>query len=160
MKLIIKALLLFLTHSIFADFEFEGELQFNKPYLFVSLGCNCWQAQALRVHELRNAAFPFDWLISHNNDKLVKCLDEKFKYFTEESCFKRDETVTTNLDNVYYDLKFSHDWPFSGGEITEARHKEQLESIKKKYVRRIVRKNYYKELKEFLFINNMINFKS
>ena len=141
MKLNIALILYFFAINLFGtEFEFEGDIQFTKPYLFVSLGCNCWQAQAMRsirAHGLRDAAFPFDWLFSLNNNGLVKCLNENFENFFNESYIQRYNL--TYLDNTYYDFKFTHDWPFYDLNVTEERHIKQLEYIKKKYTRRIKR---------------------
>ena len=140
MKRFIKIVLFFFVQSVCAvDFEYEGDIQFNQPYLFVSLGCTCWQAQALRpkAHSLREAAFPFDWLLTPDSNTLIQCLDEKFKYFNDSSCFVRYDNIC--LENVRYNFKFTHDWPYSGHEATPDKHKGQLEFIKKKYERRIAR---------------------
>jgi hypothetical protein len=130
MKLIIKIILVTIIINLYSeDFEFDGSLQFNKPYLFVPLGCTCWQAQALRQHSLRDAAFPFDWLLTYDNEELIRCLDQKFHYFLEEPFFSRmSATALTN----YYKFTFSHDWQDNGDN-------NQLELIKKKYIRRIER---------------------
>ena len=119
------------------DLEFEGGIHFDQPYIFVSLGCNCWQADALRWHSLRNAAFPFDWLFTLDADGLIKCLDEKFKYFSEESCFLR--YGNTHLENTYYNFKFIHEWPYPDARDSKERYEGQLEFIKKKYAKRIAR---------------------
>ena len=129
--------LLFVTLNLRAvDFEFDGGIHFNKPYLFVSLGCNCWQAQALRAHSLRDAAFPFDWLFTLDNDCLIRCLDEKFKNFFKESYFLRDGS---NLENTYYKFKFTHDWPYGSLPVNAERYQGQLAFMKVKYTRRIAR---------------------
>lgn len=136
------------------DFEFEGNVNSNKPYALISLGCNCWQAQALRTEDtlelndtdfakifkangLRDAAFPFDWLLTLDNDKLIQCLDERFQYFNEESYFVRYDKIC--LENTRYNFKFTHDWPYDGVQLTPERHKGQLAFIKNKYTRRIAR---------------------
>lgn len=138
------AIMLFFTTTILAvDFEFEGDIHFNKPYLFVSLGCNCWQAQALRLkaHSLRDAAFPFDWLFTRDNNRLIKCLDENFKYFNDETCFIRCPGTRTDVENTYYNFIFTHDWPPSCNPNNKDGYKKQLEFIKNKYTRRIKRFN-------------------
>jgi hypothetical protein len=138
-KMIAMLLVVFVAGISAVDFEFDGSINYDKPYLFVSLGCNCWQAQALRgkAYSLRDAAFPFDWLVTLDTDLLIKCLDEKFKNFCEESCFIR--YGDTHVENTYYNFKFTHDWPYGVLPDTKERYKRQLEFIKKKYERRIAR---------------------
>lgn len=150
-KFITIILASFVTNVLPVDFEFDGSINFDKSYVFVSLGCNCWQAQALRLkaHSLRDAAFPFDWLFTFDNDCLIKCLDEKFKYFFDESCFTRcpgklvDSYLSIplrqiDLVNTYYNFIFTHDWPYLE-QYSKERHQGQLEFIQKKYSRRIAR---------------------
>lgn len=142
MKKIIVIILVFLIPNLLAEnFDWEGDIQFTKPYLFVSLGCNCWQAQALRhkTHSLRDAAFPFDWLLTHDTDLLIKCLDEKFKYFCDESCFKRCTGSKTNLENTRYNFIFTHDWPSYANSNNANSLQVQLDFMRKKYTRRIAR---------------------
>jgi len=155
------------------NFEFEGAITFDKPYIFVSLGHTCWQAQAtrkddacsdfhaeeeaeteskvVRYHGLRDAAFPFDWLLTLNVDKLVLCLDEHFEHFLDESCFVR-EGGQSHLTNVYYDFQFTHDWPFHWATPVNAeRHRVQMDYIKEKYSRRIARFDSLKNYKGKVF---------
>lgn len=156
MKKLIFTLLIFFIPTIYSnhpspDFNFEGDILFTNPYLFVSLGCNCWQAQALRSKQfgLRDAAFPFDWLFTNKNDKLIKCLDEKFEYFSDPTCFVR--YAGTHVKNERYSFKFTHDWPYKTKQITNARHNGQLNFIKEKYERRIARFNNIKKFKGKVF---------
>lgn len=127
-------------------FTFEADEDQAQPYLFVSLGYNCWPAQALRDRSfsLRDAAYPFDWLLTPDCDSLVKCLDENFKSFTEASCFERYDD--THVENTHYKFKFSHDWPYHGLFQSPEQHTGQLEHIKNKYTRRIER---FRQLKNF-----------
>lgn len=165
-KFIIITFIFFVTSILTVDFEFDGGINFNKPYLFVSLGCNCWQAVALRnlkkVHLLRDAAFPFDWLVTMDNDCLIKCLDEKFKHFFDDSYFKRypgkeiapDLKIMLrdiDLKHTYYNFIFTHDWPHSDYQCNEERHRGQLEFIKKKYSRRIARFDNIRSFKGKVF---------
>lgn len=146
------------------DFEFDGLIDPAKQYLFVSLGCNCWQAQALRpkAHSLRDAAFPFDWLVSLDTAGLIKCLDERFNHFLDESCFVRSPGKQLDLyfkltlreidlENTYYNFVFTHDWPYSGEQVNEIRDKGQLKFIGDKYSRRIARFDQLREYKGKVF---------
>lgn len=148
MKKIIILFAFFVTVRA-VDFEFDGGIHFNKPYLFVSLGCNCWQAQALRVYGLRDAAFPFDWLFTLDSDLLIKCLDEKFEHFNDFSFLRR--CGKTDIENIYYNFQFIHDWPFENIKDSTQRYQEQLEFIKKKYTRRINRFDSIRNFKGKVF---------
>lgn len=109
MRLLVKIIFILFFQNINAiDFNCKKNTEFNKPYVFVSLGCNCWQAQALRkkAHSLRDAAFPFDWLLTPDTEKLIRCLDENFKHFYQQDLFFREGTDVTN---TYYNFKFTHD---------------------------------------------------
>lgn len=182
-KISIPVLLLSLIvdFPILADemYQFEGDLSFSKPYMFISLGHNCWQAQATRrpeerqdlkdgaiesrstrFHGLRDAAFPFDWLFTLDVDKLVLCLDEHFKHFLDESCFVRDGGQS-HITNVYYDFKFTHDWPFHWATpVNDERHRAQLDYIKEKYERRIDRFNSLKNYKGKVFFMRSFEYAS
>jgi hypothetical protein len=162
------------------DFEFEGNVSCGKPYIFVSLGHSCFQAQATRVKDekdsisfceylnnekepdgtrangLRDAAFPFDWLTSNDVDKLILCLDEKFKHFLDESCFVRESLHS--LENVRYGLRFTHDWPYQGNHLDDERHKGQMAYIRQKYARRIARFESLKNYKGKVFFMRSYNF--
>jgi hypothetical protein len=127
-----------------ADFEFEGSVQFNKQYMFVSLGGNCWQAQALRdmrAYGLRDAAFPFDWLFSFDVDGLIRCLDEHFENFLNEQYFRRYENRSMHIENFYYNFQFTHDWPYGHHDLSVNGFKKQMAFIREKYTRRINRFN-------------------
>lgn len=144
--IVLMAIMLFTRMSqanSMPDFNFEGEINHNRPYLFISLGRNCWPAQALRMHGFRDAAFPFDWLITSDNDGLVKCLNENFEHFTDTTYFQKFGKIDT--DNICYNFRFTHDWPHKDEEWNPQKYLEQLDFIKNKYERRI---------KRFFNINN------
>lgn len=151
MKSVILVVFVFFVTKGVENFEFDGGINFNKPYLFVSLGCNCWQAQALRskAHGLRDAAFPFDWLLTFNNDLVIKCLDEKFKHFCDASQLRR--YGKTHVENIYYNFQFTHDWAYRDEKDSPQRYKEQLEFIKNKYTRRINRFDSIRDFKGKVF---------
>lgn len=130
----------FLIKSYFHN---EGELSFDKPYIFVSLGCNCWPALALRAHGLRDTAFPFDWLLTPDDRGLVRCLEEQFDNFLNESYLIRElngyTKVPTDIEHRYYNFRFTHDWPYNNNHTNNERYAEQLAFMKSKYTRRITR---------------------
>lgn len=50
---------------------------------YVSLGSTCCITQQLKNHNLRNEAYPFDWLRICNLNNVVRLLDNKFIDFLE-----------------------------------------------------------------------------
>ena len=129
------------------DFQLDGLLDFNKPYLFISLGNSCWPAIGMRTYSLRNAAFPFDWLISENTHLLIKCLDKKFKYFSDKQYIEKIKQYPGSIKNIKYDFNFIHDW-IPHEKLTPInclqKYNLQLALIKNKYSRRIARFNSIK----------------
>ena len=110
-----------------------------KNPIFVSLGNNCWTAQALQAYKLRECAFPFDWLFTLDDDGLNRAFDEDFAYFTDKNWFSPHNYSSVSVENSHYGMIFTHDWPFSDIELTEERYLQHLEIIKVKYQRRIER---------------------
>lgn len=51
--------------------------------IYVSLGSTCCIAQQLKSYNLRNAAYPFDWLRICNLNNVIKLLENKFIDFLE-----------------------------------------------------------------------------
>lgn len=96
--------------------------------LFVSLGSSCAPAHLLRDAGLRKSAFPFDWILSFNGERLIHLLQEDFQKFTY---------VTREGDifyNPWYELRFVHDG-------------YDFQSFQSKYARRIAR---FRELDRWL----------
>jgi hypothetical protein len=107
--------------------------------LFVSLGSHCEVAVQLREQNLRSGAYPFDWLITLNHEKLVALLDEDFRFFLDESCFFQDPIDPYKVENGCYEIEFRHDWPFSDFRVDPERYAKQLQMVREKYERRIAR---------------------
>lgn len=98
----------------------------NAPPLYVSLGSCCDVALSLEFSNLRNAAFPLDWLLTIDGEKFIELIENDFQYFLDE------EFLTTHnhvLVNSYYHIEFRHDF-------------EPLPELRDKYQRRINR--FYK----------------
>jgi hypothetical protein len=55
----------------------------NQEPLFISLGSSCGPGHVLRHFEIREAAFPLDWLLSIDNEGLIAMLKDVFLYFTD-----------------------------------------------------------------------------
>ena len=76
---------------------------------FISLGQNCMVSTALRDNNLRQEAYPFDWIVSPFNS-LYKALDENFKNFlSADSLTIREFDHYGVLDS--YGFHFVHDFP-------------------------------------------------
>ncbi len=120
----------------------------NTSYECISLGEVCTTAAALEVFELRNAAYPFDWLISRY-ESFCNVLKQDFKDFLNP------EYLTIRSDNRgiinKYGLVFLHDFPtihYVGDPQTELPINENilnpnwinfLSDVQQKYDRRIQR---------------------
>ena len=129
----------------------------------ISLGFFCGPAQEIKSIGLRNASYPFDWIIS-NFESVLLLLKNNFIDFLEEKYLIIDRTEkelkeTYIVKNIKYDIKFFHDF-----KKVYTIH-EQLTEIKEKYNRRIQRlyktiKNptlfirYIKDEKELFYIKN------
>lgn len=115
-----------------------GSLVAYEP-LFVSLGSHCEVAIQLRDHKFRSGAYPFDWLITLNHERLVALLDEDFQFFLDERFFFQDPEHPTILENSHYEIEFRHEWPFSDLKVDSSRYEKQLQAIREKYARRVAR---------------------
>jgi len=142
------------------DFNFEGTLPLDTEKLFVSLGSGCDTGLTLRDCGLRQAAFPFDWLICGNHERFIMLLDDDFHYFTDERFFVPldDPKVSdhpNSLMNTYYDLIFYHEGSIPYDWSDHEKYQEQLARIKAKYERRISR---FRQIRSFpgkvFFIRN------
>ena len=130
--------------SLFAD----------ESILFVSLGSDCHNGLALNEFGLRKIAFPFDWLVTGNNQGLIRLLDNDFAFFLDERFLTTPENAKNspnNLTNTLYDIEFTHDGKWFG----EADFAKHLEMIKPKYERRI---NRFRQIRhhqgKVIFIRN------
>lgn len=148
-QIIVALLSIFLgTGNLFAntiDFNTDGASTTTRP-LFVSLGSFCEVALRLRECGLREAAFPYDWLITKNHALLITMLDNDFQFFTDEEYFSQYAEHPIWVKNSYYEIYFIHDWPFPDTWTDPARYAQQLQEIKTKYERRITR---FRNLRQF-----------
>lgn len=114
-----------------ADSDLGGRLEqrMSQEPLFVSLGSSCESAHMHRECGIRKAAFPFDWIVSFDGEKLIELLEEDFLHFLNPH-FLRVEGVA--LLNDYYHLEFLNE-----GDWEDASYK--IEEFTKKCQRRIDR---------------------
>lgn len=83
----------------------------------------------LRGLNLREEAFPFDWVISFNGEKLIELIKDDFSHFFDNDVLRIGNGG--ELLNDYYQMEFIHDGDF--------RHPETLDKFIGKYQRRIQR---------------------
>jgi len=120
----------------------------HSAYECIGLGETCTVAAALEVFNLRNAAYPFDWIISEYRS-VCNILEEDFQDFLNPDYL----SIHPNFHGVInkYGLVFVHDFPTVGytGELNidaplneDILHPDwinALPEIEKKYLRRIER---------------------
>ena len=104
----------------------------DEKILFVSLGSYCAPASLTRSCGLRKAAFPFDWNISMDGEKLIEILDQGFLHFLNPNYLV--PLSPTTLLNTYYRLEFVHD-----GNWDEEHYADFMPLLQSKYQRRIER---------------------
>ena len=81
--------------------------------LFVSLGSNCTTAGMFRHFGMRNIAFPFDWIVSLDNEQFVELLNEDFNDFLNPDFLIMHPLRYGPLVHSHYHVEFSHDWDAS-----------------------------------------------
>ncbi len=93
-------------------------LEITQEPLFVSLGSSCTTAHMHRDCGIRKAAFPFDWIISFDGEKLIDLLEEDFLHFLNPDFLKVSGQA---LLNDYYHLEFLNegDWADAAYNIKE-----------------------------------------
>ncbi len=111
----------------------------DQTALFVSLGSTCVPANFTRFCEVRTASFPFDWILSLDEEKFIEILEDDFSHFFNSE----DLTATAGnvLLNTYYHLEFLHEEGHWNSQFLST-----METFKNRYERRITR---FKNLKDF-----------
>lgn len=108
------------------DSELGGRIGegIGQEFLFVSLGSCCTTAHMHRECGIRKAAFPFDWIISFDGERLVEILEDDFLHFLNPRFLRVEGTA---LLNEYYHLEFLNegDWEDAGYKIEEFSRKCQ-----------------------------------
>ena len=141
------------TSDLYSDLEnIEGDSvdinEFNQQTLFVSLGSYCAPASLTRSCGHRKAAFPFDWNICLDGEKLIEILNEDFSNFLNEEYLIPFGSPT--LLNTYYHIEFVHD-----GNWDEKDFSFYMEILQSKYGRRIERfKNLKRHQGKVFFIRS------
>lgn len=121
----------------------------DNSYECIGLGSNCTVASALEAFELRNAAYPFDWIVSRY-ESLCAVLEQDFYDFLNP------DFLSVDADNYgiinKYGLGLMHDFPtveFVGdfeqveGPLGHGKLRQDwikfVPEVEKKYARRIQR---------------------
>lgn len=94
------------------------EQEITQEPLFVSLGSFCTTAHMHKECGIRKAAFPFDWIISFDGEKLIDLLEEDFLHFLNPDFLR---VAGQALLNDYYHLEFLNegDWEDTAYNIKE-----------------------------------------
>ena len=110
----------------------------------ISLGYFCEVAGELEKYGLRNASFPFDWMIS-DFEGVISCIKNEFKDFLNPTYLSQSCNDRTRYKNTKYNFYFFHDF-----DKYQPLHK-QLRKVTEKYKRRSER--FLKSIKsETLFV--------
>lgn len=135
--------LLIISNSCIAieyDFYLSPEsYDYNEQYVepvLVSLGFNCIVATQFVLNEVRQFAFPFDW-IRTPFDALCQLIQNDFKDFLSPNFLKPSEVNA--VINSYFGTQFFHDFPKDSNDMLCQNYLEALPSISEKYDRRIER---------------------
>lgn len=97
---------------------------------YISLGGDCMPAVNLRELGLRKEAYPFDWVLMHN-DAIVHILSQDFYDFHTHLVLNWNRWVK----NVKNEIEFPHDYDTT----TDEGWREQIAAVDEKYQRRIER---------------------
>ena len=76
--------------------------------VFVSLGRNCETAICLSQLNLRNSAFPFDWMSTPSFDGICRIIESNFIDFLNPTFLKHNGI---SVLNTLYNVNFRHDFP-------------------------------------------------
>jgi hypothetical protein len=66
--------------------------------MIIPIGVDCGIADFLKINNLRNVSFPFDWNVTYNG--VSKCIEDNFKHFINP--------LNDRINN--YDIYFHHDF--------------------------------------------------
>jgi tellurite resistance-related uncharacterized protein len=114
-------------------------LETSTDPLFISLGSFCGPASSIRSAGQRKAAFPVDWMLSVDGEKIIEMLDTDFVHFTNPRYLS--PFVNGVLLNRHYHIEYSHE-----GVWTKENFFQNLSPFQEKYQRRIER---FKKLRQY-----------
>lgn len=79
--------------------------------LVISLGSDCQVTAEIREAKLREAAFPFDWVVTEDFESVIQALEDDFKHWLDPAYL---EYKNNQILNTYYGISFVHDFPIIG----------------------------------------------
>lgn len=142
--------LILVATSLSADvWDPDGTQEFpeteNKVAL-ISIGSNCISAGIVRSCGFRKAAYPFDWILSLDNEGFIQILEDDFAYFLDEEFLVPDSLLlpkahAESLFHLKYHVEFVHEGDFRSDYF------QKIQKLKEKYARRIQR---FKDLADYL----------
>jgi hypothetical protein len=97
---------------------------------YISLGGDCMPAINLRQLGLRKEAYPFDWVLLHN-DTIATFLLNDFENYHSNLIMNWNRWIK----NLYHEIEFPHDYDTT----TDDGWRDQIPSVTEKYQRRIER---------------------
>lgn len=106
---------------------------------YISLGYFCSIAQELERFGLRDASYPFDWIIS-DIEGVFQCIDNNFDGLLDINVLTQSDKHRMYYKNTKYDFYFFHDFDKYMSLLS------QIDQVKKKYERRIER--FYRNIQE------------
>lgn len=118
----------------------------EKETIFVSLGSYCGPAGYVQKCGLRKAAFPLDWTVSMDGERVIELIDDRFQHFLDDDFLVPDDFLIpfasgTVLVNTYYHIEFVHGGVWRGEE-----YNKKFDSFKSQFQRRV---NRFNKLEEF-----------
>ncbi|WP_195155562.1 DUF1796 family putative cysteine peptidase [Candidatus Protochlamydia phocaeensis] len=78
---------------------------------YISLGRDCQVSCQLALYNLRSAAYPLDWIVSHHFEGVIEVFKDDFNYFLDPAFL---EYKTTYIENTYYQFLYNHFFPVVG----------------------------------------------
>lgn len=125
--------------KIFSLFALLFFIPSEAKEIYISLGSHCEVAAELVTNNLREEAYPFDWLVTLNNDLFTQLILEDFEHFLDDQFLFQNPEFPTIIENSYYQIEMRHDWPFPELWTDCTRYALQLCEMNIKYHRRIER---------------------
>lgn len=136
---------------LFAFLFLNLSAQVHSIPTYISLGEDCQAALTLRTLDRRFAAYPLDWVVTYDFNKVIKAFKEDFAHFVDPIYLSLSSPYLPGLTvhNSYYSLCFIHDFPTlqnrhleqestGGGEILQ-NFLDYVPPIEEKYNNRIQR---------------------
>ena len=109
-----------------ADDRKELSTDADEP-LFINLGPDCYFANGLGGLGLRKAAFPFDWLLTNDQEMFIELLEDDFKFFLDPTHYFKH--TNGHLVHDYYHIEFRHEHDLQTFDSTYARRIQRFHEL-------------------------------